>query len=68
MIKNTETKYYTIIFSIILSIIIGFFLSVIYIKLKPIQDKNKKNEKYQNILQSININVSVKNAQNEYNK
>lgn len=68
MINNTERKSYIIIFSIILSIIIGFLLSIISLKLKNYQDKNKKNEKYQNILKSININVSVKNAQKEYNK
>lgn len=68
MIKNTESKSYIIIFSIILSIIVGLLLSIISINLKSYQDKNKKNEKYQNILKCINIHVSANNAQNKYNK
>lgn len=68
MIKNTETKSYIITFSIILSVIIGSLLSIIYINLKYYQDKNKKNEKYQNILKCININTSVSSAQKQYNK
>lgn len=65
---NTENKTYTIIFTILLSIIIGLLLSIITFQLKPYQEKNKKLEKYQNILKSININIPINNAQKEYYK
>lgn len=68
MIYNTETKSYTIIFTILLSLIVGLLLSIISIKLKPFQYQNKKIEKYQNILKTINLSVSVNKAQDFYHK
>ncbi len=52
---NKEGNGYTLIFAIIMVVVVGGLLAYIASSLKPIQQENVKNEKMQNILQSIGI-------------
>tara|TARA_B100000676_G_C17993367_1_gene796273 strand:- start:172 stop:936 length:765 start_codon:yes stop_codon:yes gene_type:complete len=51
--KNT----YTFSFAIIMVILVAAILSITFIQLKPLQDKNIELEKKQNILSSIGVNI-----------
>lgn len=52
---NKEGNAYTLIFAIVMVIVVGGLLAYIASSLKPIQQENVKNEKMQNILQSIGL-------------
>jgi Na+-transporting NADH:ubiquinone oxidoreductase subunit C len=49
-------------------VIIAIALTVVAVKLKPAQQFNEKVEKMQNMLTSVNIESTPKNAQDLYNK
>jgi Na+-transporting NADH:ubiquinone oxidoreductase subunit C len=49
-------------------IIVAFVLSLSFSMLKPFQDANVKNEKYQNILASVGIIVTPQEAEAKYNE
>ena len=53
MAVNKDSNAYTITFAIILVIIVGGLLAFISNGLKPLQDKNLKNEKKQYILNCL---------------
>lgn len=55
MAIDRDSNVYTIIFATIMVIIVGGILAFISTSLKPLQQANVKNEKMQNILQSIGI-------------
>lgn len=55
---NKESNLYTFIYATILVVVVAVVLSVISLWLQPYQNENIENEKRQNILQSVDINVS----------
>lgn len=65
--KNFSNTY-IFIFSIIMVVVVALLLSLAAMQLKPFQDKNIEVEKKQNILASIQIKTTVKNAVELYAK
>ncbi|MEI8115002.1 MAG: NADH:ubiquinone reductase (Na(+)-transporting) subunit C [Bacteroidia bacterium] len=65
--KNFSNNY-TFIFSTIMVVVVALLLSLAAMQLKPYQDKNIEVEKKQNILASIRIKSTVKNAVDLYAK
>ena len=65
---NTQGNFYTFIYASVLVVIVAAILSFIAIKLQPIQDKNIRIEKIQNILASVNIESTVDNAEKLYDE
>lgn len=59
---------YIYIFSIVMVVAVALLLSLAALQLKPFQDKNIEIEKKQNILASIRINSTVKDAVDLYAK
>ena len=55
---NKEGNAYTMTFAIIMVVVVGGLLAYIASTLKPIQQANVKNEKMQNILQAIGLEVT----------
>lgn len=66
MNKNGNT--YTFIYASVMVIIVAALLSIAATVLKPRQTNNMNIEKMQNILASVNINVSAGEAEAVYNK
>jgi Na+-transporting NADH:ubiquinone oxidoreductase subunit C len=62
MIKKTETNSYILIFSILMVLIVGGILSYSSIFLKAFQEKNKSEEKMQNILNAIGYNLDRRDS------
>lgn len=62
--KKTDKNSYTIVFSILMVIIVGALLALTATGLKPLQEDNKRYEKMQNILSSVDIpsNMSMASA------
>jgi len=65
--KNFSNTY-IFTFSIIMVVVVALLLSLAAMQLKPFQDKNIEIEKKQNILASIRIKASVKDAVEKYAK
>jgi Na+-transporting NADH:ubiquinone oxidoreductase subunit C len=65
--KNFSNTY-IFIFSSVLVIVVALLLAIAALQLKPFQEKNIEVEKKQNILASLKITSTVKNAQELYNK
>ncbi len=59
---------YIFIFSAVMVIVVAALLSFVSLKLKPVQGKNIKIEQMQNILASVNINSTSKDAEQQFNK
>ncbi len=72
MAINKDSNVYTIFFAFILVVVVGGLLAFVSVKLKPLQQENLKNEKKQNILNSIPelkaMNIERKDAGVEYEK
>lgn len=62
------TNTYIFIFSTVMVVIVALLLSMAAMQLKPFQDKNIEVEKKQNILTSIQIPSTTKNAVDLYSK
>ena len=65
---DTNGNVYTFIYAAVMVIIVAAALAFTAIKLQPLQEKNVKVEKMQNILQSVGIESTVENADTLYNK
>lgn len=65
---NTNSNIYTFIYSSVLVIIVAAALAFTAYKLQPIQDKNVRVEKMQNILSSVGIESTVKDAEDMFKK
>lgn len=65
---NKESNSYIITFSVVMVIVMGVMLALVAQFTKPFQDKNVKLEKMQNILSSVNINVTREEAEESYKK
>ena len=62
------SNLYIFIFSAVMVIIVAALLSVVAMKLKPLQEKNIKLEVMQNILTSVQVENNKKNAEELFNK
>ncbi|OFX60251.1 MAG: NADH:ubiquinone reductase (Na(+)-transporting) subunit C [Bacteroidetes bacterium GWA2_30_7] len=60
---NTEKNSYIFIYSTIMVLVIAAALTVVALQLKPAQENNVRIEKMQNILQSVNISSTPKDAE-----
>ncbi|MCX7862488.1 MAG: NADH:ubiquinone reductase (Na(+)-transporting) subunit C [Bacteroidales bacterium] len=58
-----HSNRYIIIYSTIMVVLVATFLTIVAIGLKPKQDYNKRVEKMQNILASVHIPSTTKNAE-----
>jgi Na+-transporting NADH:ubiquinone oxidoreductase subunit C len=65
--KNFSNTY-IYVFSIVMVVAVALLLSLAALQLKPFQDKNIEVEKKQNILASVRINSTVKDAVDLYAK
>ena len=65
---NRDSNIYTFLFVGIMVIGIASILAFTSQTLKPMQKENVKNEKMQNILSTVGINVSRDEAKDLYNK
>ena len=65
---DKNSNLYTFIYASVLVVAVAVVLTVAAISLKPFQDKNVRVEKMQNILASIGIESTAKNAEELYAK
>ena len=65
---NRDSNIYTFLFVGIMIVGIASILAYTSQTLKPLQDENVKNEKMQNILSTVGINVSRDEAEESYSK
>ena len=65
---NRDSNIYTFLFVGIMIVGIASILAYTSQTLKPMQDENVKNEKMQNILSTVGINVSREDAEESYSK
>ena len=65
---NTQGNLYTFVYASVLVIIVAAMLSFTAITLQPIQERNVRIEKIQNILSSVGIESTVDNAEDLFNK
>ncbi len=65
---NTNSNLYTFIYSSVLVIVVAAALAFTAYKLQPIQEKNVRVEKMQNILSSVGIESTVKDAEDKFKK
>ena len=65
---NRDSNFYTFLFVGIMIVGIASILAFTSQTLKPMQDENVKNEKMQNILSTVGINVSRDEAEESYNR
>ncbi len=63
---DTNSNLYTFIYASVMVIVVAAALAFTAVKLKPMQDKNIRVEKMQNILQSIGIKASFEDAEQLY--
>lgn len=65
---DTNGNLYTFLYASILVIVVAAVLAFTAIKLQPLQEKNVRIEKMQNILQSVGIDVTFENAEELFGK
>lgn len=65
---NRNGNTYTFMYAAIMVIIVAAILSAVAMSLKPLQKRNFEIEKKQNILASVNIESTAKNAEEVYAK
>ena len=65
---NRDSNLYTFLFIGLLIVGIASILTFTARTLKPLQDENVRNEKMQNILSTVGVNVSREEAESNYNK
>lgn len=63
-----HSNRYIFIYSAVMVVVVAILLTVVAIELKPQQQYNIKVEKMQNILSSVNIQSTTKNAEDLFNK
>ena len=66
MALNKESNQYIFIFSSVLVILVGAILAFLAVYLQPFQSENIQNEKKQNILQAIQVQVSRDEAEKAF--
>ncbi|MEN8137986.1 MAG: NADH:ubiquinone reductase (Na(+)-transporting) subunit C [Bacteroidota bacterium] len=63
---DTNKNSYTFIFAIVMVIVVAFLLSFAATSLKPLQDANLKQEKMQNILKTVGVDLSREESQVQF--
>ncbi len=63
---DRNSNKYTFIYASVMVILVAAILSIAAMALKPMQKKNMEIEKKQNILASVNIVTTAKNAEEVY--
>ncbi len=63
---NVESNKYIFLYSIVMVVLVAVSLTIVAIKLKPAQEKNIRVEKMQNILKSVNIATTPRDAEDKY--
>jgi len=66
MDRNSNT--YTFIFAIVMVVVVAAALAFTATTLKPLQDENVRQEKMQNILSTIGINITRKEASDQFSQ
>ncbi len=64
---NTSSNSYTFIFSAVMVVVVAALLSLAATSLQPMQAENVRQESWQNILKSINVDVSRAESEEAYN-
>ena len=62
------SNVYIFSFSAIMVVIVAALLSIVALKLQPIQDRNEQLEKMKNILASVHVESTAKNAEELFDK
>jgi Na+-transporting NADH:ubiquinone oxidoreductase subunit C len=65
---NTNNNKYIIVYSVILVVVVAVSLTFVAMALKPRQEDNFRIEKMQNLLASVHVEASVKDAMSLYAK
>ncbi len=65
---DTNSNIYTFVYASIMVVFVAALLAFTAIKLQPLQEKNIRVEKMQNILQSVGIETTVDNAEAQFKK
>lgn len=65
---DTNSNLYTFIYASVMVIIVAAVLAFTAIKLQPLQEKNIRVEKMQNILKSIGVDATTENAEDLFKK
>jgi Na+-transporting NADH:ubiquinone oxidoreductase subunit C len=65
---NVESNKYIFLYSIVMVVLVAVSLTIVAIQLKPAQEKNIRVEKMRNILKSVNVTATAKNAEEEFGK
>lgn len=68
MAVDVNSNKYTFIFATVMVVVVATLLALASESLKPMQNENVANEKRQNILSSIGVNVAASEAEAAYNK
>lgn len=63
---NKDSNQFTFGFAIAMVVVVGVVLAVTAMALKPFQRENVQQEKMQNILQAINVQLSRSEAENQF--
>jgi len=63
---DTNKNSYTFIFALVMVVVVAFVLAFLATSLKPLQDKNIKQEKMQNILATVGKSFTREEAQVEF--
>ena len=63
-----HSNKYIVIYSTVMVILVAVSLTFVAVGLKPLQEKNIRIEKMQNILESVHIETTVKDAEKSYGK
>jgi len=63
-----HSNKYIFIYSVVMVFIVSVALTIVAIQLKPAQENNIRIEKMQNILTSVNVETTPKNAEENYAK
>jgi len=63
---DTNKNSYTFIFAIVMVVIVAFLLSFAATSLKPLQDANLKQEKMQNILKTVGVDLDREESQKQF--
>ena len=65
---NKQGNTYTFLYSVVMVVVVAAVLSMISLSLLPLQEKNRMNEKRQNILSAINITSTAETAEDMLSK
>jgi len=65
---NRDSNVYTIVYASVMVVLVAVVLAFTSDALRTYQKKNEDNDKRQQILRSINVNVNADEAENKYNE